>query len=75
MLGAMMYAMLWGSLYFLRAIGWWRWSVKGLDRLPPRQTGGHDHRDEPYQLARHPGDRRTAPVCLPTLVVGKERTV
>lgn len=40
MLGAIMYAMLWVPLYLLRAIGWWRWSAKGLDRLPPRQAGG-----------------------------------
>lgn len=40
MLSALMYAMLYIPLYLLRAIGWWRWSVTGLERLPPRASGG-----------------------------------
>jgi 1-acyl-sn-glycerol-3-phosphate acyltransferase len=40
MFSALMYGMLYVPLYLLRAIGWWRWSIEGLERLPPRQAGG-----------------------------------
>ncbi len=40
MLGALMYAMIYVPLYLLRAIRWWRWSIEGLERLPPRESGG-----------------------------------
>lgn len=40
MLGALMYAMIWVPLNLLRIIRWWRWSVTGLERLPPRNAGG-----------------------------------
>jgi 1-acyl-sn-glycerol-3-phosphate acyltransferase len=40
MIGALMYAILYGTIGFFRLIGWWRWRVVGLENLPPRQAGG-----------------------------------
>lgn len=35
-----MYGFLYSILNFMRIIGWWRWSVEGLENLPPREAGG-----------------------------------
>ncbi len=39
-LRTLMYGFLYSLLNFLRIIGWWRWSVEGLENLPPRESGG-----------------------------------
>ncbi|HEU5013264.1 MAG TPA: lysophospholipid acyltransferase family protein [Roseiflexaceae bacterium] len=38
MAGAYMYAFLWVLLYGFRRF-WWRWSIEGLEHLPPRDQG------------------------------------
>lgn len=38
MAGALMYAVLWITLYLFRR-AWWRWSIEGLENLPPRGPG------------------------------------
>lgn len=38
MAGAFMYAVLWITLYLFRH-AWWRWSIEGLENLPPRGSG------------------------------------
>lgn len=35
-----MYGALYLFLHAMRKIGWWRWSVEGLENLPPRAAGG-----------------------------------
>lgn len=40
MLGKLMYAALYIYFHAMRLVGWFRWSVEGLDRLPPREAGG-----------------------------------
>jgi 1-acyl-sn-glycerol-3-phosphate acyltransferase len=40
MIGALIYGFLYTSLHFCRLIGWFRWSIEGLERLPPREGGG-----------------------------------
>ncbi|HMQ34915.1 MAG TPA: lysophospholipid acyltransferase family protein [Chloroflexaceae bacterium] len=40
MAGALMYGLLWVGFNFLRLIGWFRWSLVGGERLPPRESGG-----------------------------------
>ena len=40
MLGAIMYGIIWGLLRVLRAVRIFRWSVEGLEHLPPRDSGG-----------------------------------
>src|SRR5262245_40456382 len=36
----LIYGFLYVSLYILRTIGWWRWSIEGIENLPPRAAGG-----------------------------------
>jgi 1-acyl-sn-glycerol-3-phosphate acyltransferase len=38
MLGAIMYFMLWAPLNLARRL-WWRWSIEGIELLPPRGQG------------------------------------
>jgi 1-acyl-sn-glycerol-3-phosphate acyltransferase len=40
MAGWLMYRLLQLSMRLLIAIGWWRWRIEGLEKLPPRQDGG-----------------------------------
>lgn len=40
MMGVLMYAILWYGQWFFRTIGWWRWEIRGLENLPPRDQGG-----------------------------------
>lgn len=40
MIGAFIYAVLWTGQRLLRAVGWWRWEIRGLEHLPPREQGG-----------------------------------
>jgi 1-acyl-sn-glycerol-3-phosphate acyltransferase len=40
MLGSLIYGLLYIWLFTMRRIGWFRWSVEGLERLPPRESGG-----------------------------------
>ncbi len=40
MLGVFMYWLLYISFHFMRLIGWFRWRIEGVERLPPRQAGG-----------------------------------
>lgn len=40
MLAKVMYGMLYIWLNFMRLIGWFRWSIEGLENLPPRESGG-----------------------------------
>jgi 1-acyl-sn-glycerol-3-phosphate acyltransferase len=40
MTGFVMYAFLYLFIHTMRKIGWWRWSVEGLENLPPRAAGG-----------------------------------
>jgi len=35
-----MYGLLYLFIHTMRKIGWWRWSVEGLEHLPPRAAGG-----------------------------------
>lgn len=35
-----MYGLLYLFIHTMRKIGWWRWSVEGLENLPPRAAGG-----------------------------------
>jgi 1-acyl-sn-glycerol-3-phosphate acyltransferase len=38
MIGAFFYFCLWGPLWVFRRL-WWRWSIEGLEHLPPRGQG------------------------------------
>jgi 1-acyl-sn-glycerol-3-phosphate acyltransferase len=40
MIGALMYAILYSIINSFRLVGWWRWRIIGLEKLPPRQAGG-----------------------------------
>lgn len=40
MIGALIYNVLWIGQRLLRAVGWWRWEIHGLEHLPPREQGG-----------------------------------
>lgn len=40
MVGALMYAIIYGTIHFFRLIGWWRWNVEGIENLPSRQASG-----------------------------------
>ncbi|NJN17697.1 MAG: 1-acyl-sn-glycerol-3-phosphate acyltransferase [Oscillochloris sp.] len=40
MLGALMYGVIFTFIHAMRAIRWWRWSIHGIDNLPPRDSGG-----------------------------------
>jgi 1-acyl-sn-glycerol-3-phosphate acyltransferase len=40
MAGWLMYRLLQVSMRLMIAIGWWRWRIEGLEKLPPRQDGG-----------------------------------
>lgn len=40
MLGAVIYAMIIYSTRLLIWVGWWRWRISGLEKLPPRAMGG-----------------------------------
>ena len=39
-MGVLMYAILWYGQWVFRKIGWWRWEIRGLENLPPRDQGG-----------------------------------
>jgi 1-acyl-sn-glycerol-3-phosphate acyltransferase len=38
--GTLMYGLLYGLFHALIKLGWFRWRVEGLERLPPREMGG-----------------------------------
>jgi 1-acyl-sn-glycerol-3-phosphate acyltransferase len=40
MIGWLCYAALYAFIHTCRLIGWWRWSIKGLANLPPREASG-----------------------------------
>lgn len=40
MAGWLMYRVLHIAMTLMRRIGWWRWRIEGLERLPPREQGG-----------------------------------
>lgn len=40
MFAYVVYGILYLIINFFRLIGWWRWSISGIERLPPREQGG-----------------------------------
>ncbi len=40
MFAYVVYGVLYLIISFFRRIGWWRWSIDGVERLPPREQGG-----------------------------------
>jgi 1-acyl-sn-glycerol-3-phosphate acyltransferase len=40
MVGWLCYGFLYVLIHTFRRIGWWRWSIEGLEQLPPREAGG-----------------------------------
>lgn len=40
MFAYVVYGLLYIIIHFFRLIGWWRWSIEGVERLPPREQGG-----------------------------------
>ncbi len=40
MVGWLCYALLYTCIHFCRLIRWWRWSINGVENLPPREQGG-----------------------------------
>src|SRR3712207_362060 len=38
--GFITYGALYLFIHAMRRIGWWRWSVEGVENLPPRTAGG-----------------------------------
>jgi 1-acyl-sn-glycerol-3-phosphate acyltransferase len=40
MVGWFCYALLYSFIHVCRLIGWWRWSITGVENLPPRESGG-----------------------------------
>jgi len=40
MVGWLCYALIYTFIHFCRLIRWWRWSIGGVENLPPREQGG-----------------------------------
>ncbi|MEF3275914.1 MAG: 1-acyl-sn-glycerol-3-phosphate acyltransferase [Chloroflexus sp.] len=40
MFSYIVYGFLYLIISFFRWIGWWRWTIEGVERLPPREQGG-----------------------------------